>query len=574
MASNIPSLGLLIAAGSLSVIAVVTLHAARGERLALRHVSLDLPGPPSKVIPYDLDGDGRMDLAVVVAYTEIEEIGEDRIENMVQISTVIPAVFDRREVHAYLGTESGEYVSAGAPLELPPSTLHMEPGPPGAGIIALTDEGLSRLRFEAGGEGPSLQLEPVLRDPPILAGTRSFYASLELVHDLNGDGIDDVLLPSRNGLAVYLGSATGLGPEPSDRIEIPEREQRFPDRVGRWYTMPDIRDVNGDGVADLLFSERFCDDSPAPLHVLLGSREGVFRAMRRETLDCHDTLTDLRLAVADPQLYPWPGNSEEFTPFPEAPFLVALRDLDGDGRAEAVFTIQKPRGDSWRKELKDAKKPIQQYRFHRLNDDLFIEPEPYFSTKVIGHGVEFDAEDEEEVDLPIRIQQFQDLDGDGREDLVTLTFRFSIFQALKILATKRIGIGIDFHVYAHREDGRFVEVPGLDLSEKLKLNLNNLQVGRFAQFAGDFDGDGRQDFTHLGRGKVVTIHAGQPGCRYPKKPDLSIRLDEEPASLSLVRIEDLDGDGRSDLRIARPSPSTDPDVTAPVRLDLYLSGSE
>ena len=38
----------------------------------------------------------------------------------------------------------------------------------------------------------------------------------------------------------------------------------------------------------------------------------------------------------------------------------------------------------------------------------------------------------------------QDLDGDGREDLVTLTLRFSMFQALKILATKKIGIGIDF----------------------------------------------------------------------------------------------------------------------------------
>jgi hypothetical protein len=70
----------------------------------------------------------------------------------------------------------------------------------------------------------------------------------------------------------------------------------------------------------------------------------------------------------------------------------------------------------------------------------------------------------------------------------------------------------------------------------------------------------------------VTIHAGRPGCRYPKKPDLSVELEEEPASLDLVRIEDLDGDGRSDIRITRPLERTDPDVSAPVRLDLYLSG--
>jgi hypothetical protein len=174
---------------------------------------------------------------------------------------------------------------------------------------------------------------------------------------------------------------------------------------------------------------------------------------------------------------------------------------------------------------------------------------------------------------PLDLEQFRDLDGDGREDLVTVTLDFSLFQAVKILATKRIGIGLDFHVWAQGSDGRFAEVGGLELSEKLAIDLNALEVGRFAQFAGDFDGDGRQDFVHFGRGRRVTIHAGEAGCRYPVEPDLAIELDEEPAGLDLVRVEDLDGDGRSDLRVSRALPSTDPDATAPVRLDLYVSGA-
>ncbi len=153
-----------------------------------------------------------------------------------------------------------------------------------------------------------------------------------------------------------------------------------------------------------------------------------------------------------------------------------------------------------------------------------------------------------------------------------MTLEFSIFQVVKILTTKKVSVGFNFHVYAQQADGSFREVPDLDLSEKLKFNLNNLKIGRFAQFAGDFDGDGRQDFVHLGRGTTITVHRGQPGCRYPKKPDLAIELDAELASLDLVRIEDLDGDGRSDIRITRPLPIDDPDVTAPARLDLYLSG--
>ncbi len=232
------------------------------------------------------------------------------------------------------------------------------------------------------------------------------------------------------------------------------------------------------------------------------------------------------------------------------------------------MSAEESRGDSFRQEMKDAKMPIQSFRFHRLTDELSIEPTPYFETTVIGHTLQGVSPE----DLPFPVDLFQDLDGDGREDLVSVTLDFSMWQMLRIMITKRLSVGLDFHVYAQRDDGSFVEVPDLDLSEKLKLDLNSLEIGRFAQFAGDFDGDGRQDFVHLGRGRMVTLHTGQPGCHYPRKPDLSIELEEEPASLDLVRIEDLDGDGRSDLRITRPLADTDPDTTAPVRLDLYLTG--
>jgi len=552
-------MGRWIATGVLCALATGTVLAARGERLALRRVALDLPGPPSKVIPRDLNGDGRLDLVVVVAYTEIEQISEERVEDLVQITTVIPAAFDRREIWAYLGTDDGGFEPAGAPAEMPTSVLHLEPGPEGLGIVALTDDGLSRLRFDPNADGPVLTFEPVIEDPPILARTRSFYTSLSLVHDLNGDGIEDLLLPSRDGLTVYPGTPTGLSAEPSDRIELSSRSPSVGRALQIRYPRPEVRDVNGDGVGDLLFAAGLGPGGSDHVEIMLGSREGVFRPLREEAGDCHDRRTDVRIAVDEPDAYPWPRD------------LVTVRDLDGDGRAEAVFGVEKSRGDSMRKELKDAKRPIQDYAFHRMNEDLDIAADPYFEMEIVGHTL--DAGDVEEADFPFWIQQFQDLDGDGREDLVTLTLDFSIFQVLRILVTKRISVGVDFHVYCQNDEGRFREVSGLDLSEKLKFDLNNLKLGRFAQFAGDFDGDGRNDFVHLGRGKSVTIHTGQPGCRYPKKPDLSVVLEEEPASLDLVRIEDLDGDGRSDIRVTRPLSADDPDETAPVRLDLYLSGS-
>jgi hypothetical protein len=475
---------------------------------------------------------------------------------MIQITRVIPTLFDRREAQAYLATPDGGYRRAGPPLRLPVSVLHLEVGPPAVGLIALTDDGLSALRFT----GEALVMEPLVEDPPILARTGRFFTSLELVHDLDGDGIEDVFVPTVDGIAIYLADETGLSDRPSQRVPAPRAPATDDGRPEQFsLPLPTVAWVNGDGLPDLIFREAV--PGRGAIDVRLGAGGGRFEPLRKKPVDCHDRLTDLRLAVPAPGGYPWPAS------------VTAFRDLDGDRVAEAVVRIEKSRGDSWRKEMKDAKRPINEYRFHRLNAESAVEPEPYFEERIVGHTMDFDVEDEDQRDSPFRLDQFVDLDGDGRDDLVTVTLGFSMFQVLKILTTKKLGIGFDFHVHAQQPDGSFREVPDLDLSEKLKIDLNQLEIGRFAQFAGDFDGDGRRDFVHLGRGKQVTIHRGGPGCVYPDRPDAVVELDEEPPELGLVRVEDLDGDGRSDIRITRPLESDDPDVTAPARLDLYLSGA-
>ena len=110
-----------------------------------------------------------------------------------------------------------------------------------------------------------------------------------------------------------------------------------------------------------------------------------------------------------------------------------------------------------------------------------------------------------EVTLDVRVQ-------DSRL-IRTRKRNFSIFQALRALTSKKVGIGLEFHVVAQKPDGSFALVTGQSLDEKLNLDLNRLEVSRLGQFRGDFDGDGRVDFVHLGRGKTITIHRGQPGGR-------------------------------------------------------------
>ena len=88
--------------------ACLCLAAAAGQAragapdLPARHVVLDLPGPPASIIPADLNGDGRMDLAVAVLYSEYEDLEFEKAQGFVQITEIVPALFERRQLRAWL----------------------------------------------------------------------------------------------------------------------------------------------------------------------------------------------------------------------------------------------------------------------------------------------------------------------------------------------------------------------------------------------------------------------------------------------------------------------------------------
>jgi hypothetical protein len=523
--------------------------AAKRETLHLRPLSLELPGPPTTVLSADVDGDGRKDLVVFLVYGEWIEIGDDRMEGLIYVTEVVPSLIDRREIRVWLARPDGSYQPLPAPLPLPTSVIAAEPGPPGMPVLLLTDDGLAALRLDP--DSRALRIEPRIADPPVAAGASTFLpGKLGIVADLDGDETLDVLLPAREGPAVYLGTPSGLAPEPAARLALPGDRRTAGKRPGRSYPLPRVEDVDGDDVPDLIVFGRDRRGDQI-LSVLRGSGAGKFSEPRA-----------VDLPVAGVRVVQVPQPDEKDGERDSDRELAWFGDLDGDGRAELVTREEVDTGKS---ELKQAKRPTLRYRFHHLRD-LVPEAQAYRTVEVVGHA--FDFED----DL-FDIAAFQDLDADGRKDLVTVTLDFSVFQILKIMATKRLTLGLEFHVYRHQPDGNFTEVPDLDLTEKLKIDLKDLRVGRFAQFAGDFDGDGRADFVHLGRGKVVTVHRGREGARYPKDPDLSIPLEKAIEDLAQVRVEDLDGDGHADLAISRPEKNDEPGVLPPVTLDLYLSGA-
>ncbi len=524
---------------------------ARREKLALRAESVELPGAPSSVVAADVNGDGLRDLTVVLAFTGWGEIGVqesvkmDDIEGLVEVLNVIPALVDRRELRLFLGRPGGGFSATSQALTLEPSVLSLEGGPPGTPVLALTDEGVSVLRLR----GAELILEPLIQERPVLAGTGTFLPNLGLARDLDGNGRLDLLLPTAEGASIYLSGPEGLLAEPASKLRFPLDDLQGPGRGGlsRFHPIPEVRDVNGDRLPDLIL--RHASGEWNGFRVLRNRGGGRFS----------DSVAPL-------------GEFQEARK--EGPRVGYFGDLDGDGRAEYATLEEKGPGEdaSFRQEMKHAKRPKFVYRLHRSRADLGMEPKPYQQFEAEGYSMGDDSGEEGEIRLP---SGFLDLNGDGRQDLLAMTLDFSMLQAVKVLTVRRIGIGIDFHVQCQGPGGKFAPVKGLDLSGKFNLDLNNVKrIGQLSQFAGDFDGDGRADFTQMGRGRTVTIHRGRQDCSYPAQPDLSLQLREEPRDLALVQVRDLDGDSLADLLVIQPQAVKEAGVSPPVRLDLYLSRGE
>ncbi|MFP5284967.1 MAG: FG-GAP repeat domain-containing protein, partial [Thermoanaerobaculia bacterium] len=331
--------------------------AARRERLALRAESLELPGAPSAVVAADVDGDGLRDLAVVLAFTHWGEIGieesvqMDDVEGLVEVLTVIPALVDRRELRVFLGRPGGGFDPAPRSMNIEPSVLSLEAGPPGAPVVALTDEGLSALRLRDG----ALAFEPLVQERPVLAGTGTFLPNLGLVKDLDGDGRADALLPTAEGASVYLSGSDGLRSASRLRFPLDGLQGRARRTLSRFHPLPEVRDVNGDKLPDLV------------LRHASGSWSG-FRVLRNQGGG--------RFSEAVAPL----GEYQENKPDPpNTPVVTWFGDLDGDGRAEYVTQEERGPGENAgiRKEMQHAKRPKFLFRIHRSRPDLGMEPKPF-----------------------------------------------------------------------------------------------------------------------------------------------------------------------------------------------------
>lgn len=529
------------------IVLLLLLAAAAGEAFAqptLTHSALELPGAPAQVTPVEIDGDPVPELAAVVVYTTwremtVEESSSiDEVAGLVAVMTIVPALLERRELWLLDRGADGGWEPLAQPLELDTDVLGLEATKhPALPLLALTDDGVDALRW-SGGATPTLRREPIARARTAFAGTGAFLPRLRWVHDLDGDPWPDLLLPVGEGWQVRRGTAEGFADAPAAVLPFPPFDGvETPWRLD--LPLPEVRDVDGDGLADVVVP-----------HPTRGWAVSWVYGNRGDGLFAGPTGP-----LGDPE-----GDDEEDD---EAPTIVFFDDLDGDGTAEFLVReeIALPDDAGLRREMGHAKRPPFRYAVTAAGPGLVPSERPRL--EFIAEGYSFPGDDS--VHVPGGLW---DLDGDGRRDLVTVTLDFSMLQAMKVLVTQRISLGLDFHVHCQQPDGSFRLVEGLDLAGRVRVDLDDFRLRELSLFAGDFDGDGRRDFVQVGRGAELSIHRGRAGCRFPAEPDQRLRLAEEPQDLALLDVADLDGDGLADLSVVQSLARGD----GSVRLDLYLSG--
>jgi hypothetical protein len=227
-----------------------------------------------------------------------------------------------------------------------------------------------------------------------------------------------------------------------------------------------------------------------------------------------------------------PARRSPLRPFPPEEELrhevtsvrLVARDLDADGLADLV--VQRNMGGLLRS---------------RSRTDVFANG---------GAGADLSGPPSSSLELAEGLAAIavEDLDGDGRGEILQTRISFGIVQLIRFLVTR--AAELELRVFAFRGGlGTPVEAWRGDLSVPLDFDEGRVE-GLVPAVEGDWNGDGRRDLLHGAGAGQLAIRLGEAGERGPRFGERVARQ-SIPAG-DLARIEDLDGDGLDDLVIFDP----------------------
>lgn len=293
----------------------------------------------------------------------------------------------------------------------------------------------------------------------------------------------------RNGLQVSA-SADGQGSGGEVRTSRGSSSIRTSRRLGRIC----LGDVNADGRLDLI-------------------------TVRDRQLRAHLQRDPLSFGSKPDLVYPL-GPKDGSSAWEESSTNIVHGDINRDGRLDFVVT-----------EI-DTKELGTKLRVYLWKDSGIAEaPDQIIKLRGLGSRVDL-----------------LDINGDGFPDLAFTALRADKMLKLRRPSLEEIDVGVTVHLFDPDLE-QFGRRPALNWETTISITESMTQEQQLVYWSGDFTGDGILDLLiHENRGELL-VYAGQTKGRDAMK----MRLGSKPAlrhetSLPLdFLIEDLDGDGKSDV---------------------------
>ena len=403
-----------------------------------------------------------------------------------------------------------------ATIDLPPDTVAFDVGNidkvPGDEIILIAASKLTILRPFSEQETREITVQPPLPLPPRTHG----LSRLAILGDWNGHGVIEALVPTLSGAALI-----SLSSEPSKKngtrtdLLLPmqaeywttDRRTRAPAGFfGSTVTWPTITqaDNNGDQRLDLFALSRF--------------GVWIYHATDTGLASEPSHRFGLRLFSATEQLRPRATAVRLFA-----------RDLDADGLADLV--VHRTAGS-----MLKSRAATDIYRNQGSGIDLSAGPQLTLTT-----------------DDAFATIELVDLDGNGHTEILQAQFAFGIFQAIRILTTRRAAV--DLRIFTLPEATHTQAQTSWQGDVTLRLDFSQgRSEGLLPTAEGDWNGDGRRDLLYGLNREELAIRLGIAEKNGPGFGSREATQTVPAASDSVVL--DRNGDGLDDLVLFDPRDDT------------------
>jgi len=345
------------------------------------------------------------------------------------------------------------------------------------------------------------------------------HRPFDMALDLNGDGIDELLLPSDNGFSINRRNPDGS----YSRIKLPRNafsvaesftfNRDIPkDAVRPRFFMTSMESRRG--ASDLLF---FDANNDGKQDLIYSSTATGSAATQVERYDVFLQLNNLSFEEKPSQSFAVPYDSQAD---------VTFRDINQDGRLDAVLV---------RSNL-DIVNPRTVIKFYIGEGNGY---------QVFSHETDrFVTKD------PVGLVQLNDFNGDGVTDFATTFFSYQ-FGSMEDIVDLAFANKIQFRLqfFLGRAKQGFPRRPDSEQQITLNTKLENFRGNPPVMIVKDMNGDKMMDLIVRNSAREIQVFLSQGNYKLSPAPAATFEIPEN-ASLSFL---DVNSDGLSDILVSDPA---------------------